>query len=191
MTNKAKVYTRTGDDGTTSLIGGVRVKKNHVRIEAYGTVDELNAQIGVLATYLSDEQDLSEIRRIQNDLFVLGAYLATDQTVGTTRRTFVLEQADVAFLEEIIDRDEARLPPWNGFILPGGNLAAATAHVCRTVCRRAERCILALAETVPLDGVVVEYVNRLSDYFFVLARKLNFLAGVGEILWQKRCSFEK
>lgn len=191
MTNKAKVYTRTGDDGTTSLIGGVRVKKNHVRIEAYGTVDELNAQIGLLATYLSDVQDLSEIRRIQNDLFVLGGYLATDQSVVTIQQTLVLDEDSVEFLEKIIDREEALLPPWKGFILPGGTPAASLAHICRTVCRRTERCMLALAEIAPLDAVAVKYVNRLSDYFYVLARKLNFIAGVDEILWQKRCSFEK
>lgn len=191
MTEKGKVYTRTGDDGTTSLIGGVRVKKNHIRIEAYGTVDELNAQIGVLATYLSDEKDLTVIRRIQNDLFVLGGYLATDQSVMSLSQTLALNEEDVEFLEHIIDREEGVLPPWKGFILPGGTRAAAVAHVCRTVCRRTERCILALAETTEIDRVIIEYVNRLSDYFYVLARKLNFMAGVDEILWQKRCSFEK
>ena len=100
-------------------------------------------------------------------------------------------EEDVEFLEHIIDREEGVLPPWKGFILPGGTRAAAVAHVCRTVCRRTERCILALAETTEIDRVIIEYVNRLSDYFYVLARKLNFMAGVDEILWQKRCSFEK
>lgn len=191
MAAKGKVYTRTGDDGTTSLIGGVRVKKNHVRIEAYGTVDELNAEIGLLATYVTDEQDLLVLRRIQNSLFVLGGYLATDVSVMQVSSALMLDDADVVFVEQSIDEMEALLPPWKGFILPGGTRAAAVCHVCRTVCRRAERCMLGLAEVTALDHCALEYVNRLSDYFYVLARKLNFMAGVDEILWQKRCSYEK
>ena len=189
MAEKGKVYTRTGDDGTTSLIGGVRVKKNHIRIEAYGTVDELNAQIGVLATYLSDEKDLTVIRRIQNDLFVLGGYLATDQSVMSLSRTLALNEEDVEFLEHIIDREEGVLPPWKGFILPGGSYQSAVCHLCRTICRRAERRILDLEEKeiCEIDVNCKRFVNRLSDYLFVLSRKLNHFASVSEIYWDKTC----
>lgn len=186
---KSNVYTRTGDTGTTSLIGGVRVPKCHARLEAYGTVDELNSQLGVLISLLTEENQ-ETIRRqlleVQNDLFTLGAVLAVDAEATPDRANSAVSEEDVQRLERWIDEAEVDLPPWRGFILPGGSTPAAVCHVCRTVCRRAERCIVALYATVQPDALLVAYVNRLSDYLFVSARKLNFLAQVDENTWQKR-----
>ncbi|MDR1004334.1 MAG: cob(I)yrinic acid a,c-diamide adenosyltransferase [Prevotellaceae bacterium] len=176
-----KVYTKTGDRGTTSLVGGARVSKTHVRLEAYGTVDELNAQLGVLVTLLTDEPDRQFVQRIQHKLFSAGAYLATDTSTTTLRASIVPD--DVQQMELEIDRLDALLPPLHAFVLPGGSAAAATAHVCRTVCRRAERRILALAETATISADLLAYVNRLSDYLFVLSRKCNQDTKKDEIFW--------
>ncbi|MCD8319061.1 MAG: cob(I)yrinic acid a,c-diamide adenosyltransferase [Paraprevotella sp.] len=184
--DKSKVYTRTGDRGMTSLNGGLRVSKTDVRVEAYGTVDELNAHIGELITYLEREDDRVRLTRIQGDLFVIGAYLATDETRAKTKMQTVVTEEDVKWMEQAIDEAEDGLPVWRGFILPGGSRGAAVCHVCRTVCRRAERRILSLAETAEVLPEVCAYVNRLSDYLFVLSRKMLFLEGKDEILWQKR-----
>ena len=152
-----RVYTKTGDDGVTSLVGGVKVRKTNARIEAYGTVDELSAHLGMLASWMKDGEDKDLIIRTQRNLFTVCSYLATDKTK----------------------------PPQTAFILPGGSHEAALAHVCRTVCRRAERRIFFLGESTELDPEVTHYINRLSDYLFVLARKLNFVDGVREKIWKK------
>ncbi len=182
---KSNIYTRTGDDGTTSLNGGTRVSKTDVRVEAYGSVDELNAQLGLLATYLETEADRGVLRKVQNDLFAVGAYLATESGRAEERRMQGVSAADVAWLEQAIDEAEDGLPAWRGFVIPGGSRGAAVCHVCRTVCRRAERRILELAKRVKVRSEVCAYVNRLSDYLFVLSRKLLFIAGKDEIIWKK------
>ena len=165
-----KIYTKTGDEGMTSLVGGKRVKKCCARLDSYGSVDELNSFIGLLVTYITDEADIAFLQKIQGELFMVGGSLATDLSVSEARCE--VTQAMISDIESEIDRLSAALPPLRSFVVPGGSRAAALAHVCRTVCRRAERCVFALIE----EGGAVEenvavYLNRLSDYFFVLARK--------------------
>ena len=182
---KSKVYTRTGDSGKTSLVGGTRVAKNEVRLEAYGTIDELNAHVGVLSSYLTKEEDIAFVQRMQHVLFDLGGYLATDVT--TTTPPCGVTEANVQDLEHEIDRIDEIVPPLKAFVLPGGSRGAAIAHVCRTVCRRAERRILTLGEIAPIDELLLAYVNRLSDYLFVLSRKINFDEGKEEFFWNTAC----
>ena len=177
----SKVYTKTGDCGTTSLVGGKRVPKECARLESYGTIDELNAQVGLLLTYVEEPVDRECLIGIQSRLFVIGAQLATE---APNEPSCVVTLDDVSNLEQSIDQASEGLPKWRGFTLPGGCRAAALAHVCRTVCRRAERRILALKATEPVDANLIKYVNRLSDYFYVLALRLNFLQGTEEILWK-------
>lgn len=181
-----KVYTRTGDKGVTSLVGGVRISKSSERIEAYGTVDELNAQLGLLATYLDDE-DVMMIERVQNNLFNIGAYLATDQDKTPLYESARFHLSEVKYLEDEIDKTMLILPAQTSFILPGGCVCAAQAHVCRTVCRRAERRIVSLSETINITPEILQYFNRISDYLYVLARKLNFINNIGEKKWQNVC----
>lgn len=182
-----KIYTKTGDNGQTSLIGGVRVSKCCERLESYGTVDELNSQIGLLVTYCTEEHDALFLTEIQRNLFVVGSYLATDTTKMELRPTSVVTAEMVDNIEKEIDAINEILPPIKLFILPGGCRGASVCHVCRTVCRRAERRILQLAETgAEVDSIVISYVNRLSDYFFVLARKLNLIANHDEIIWERK-----
>lgn len=180
---KSLVYTKTGDKGTTSLVGGSRVPKTHIRLEAYGTVDELNAHLGLLNTYLQDEADSHFISGIQHKLFTIGSHLATDQEKTELKVASILTQEDVAHIEQEIDRLDEELPELRAFILPGGSRGAAVCHVCRTVCRRAERRILALSETCTISSEVLAFVNRLSDYLFVLSRKINFDEQNSEIFW--------
>lgn len=181
----SKIYTRTGDKGTTSLIGGVRVPKTHARLEAYGTVDELNSFLGLLATYLTETNDRELIVWIQGKLFTVGSYLATDQTQTELRIYAQVQPQDIEKIEQNIDEINQLVPPFKAFILPGGTRGASVAHVCRTVCRRTERRILALGESCEIDPLVTSFVNRLSDYLFVLSRKMNFLAHQEEIIWKK------
>ncbi|MDR0895048.1 MAG: cob(I)yrinic acid a,c-diamide adenosyltransferase [Prevotellaceae bacterium] len=176
-----KVYTKTGDHGTTSLVGGTRVPKTHIRLEAYGTIDELNAYLGLLVTQINNSQDSAFVQRIQHKLFSVGAYLATDNAT-TTPRTGIAPE-DVLRIELEIDRIDASLPPLHTFVLPGGSTAAATAHICRTVCRRAERRMLTLAENAQIDAELLAYINRLSDYLFIFSRKLNQDEKKSEIFW--------
>ena len=155
----------------TSLVGGKRVKKCCARLDSYGSVDELNSFIGLLVTYITDEADIAFLQKIQGELFMVGGSLATDLSVSEARCEVSL--AMISDIESEIDRLSVLLPPLRSFVVPGGSRAAALAHVCRTVCRRAERCVFALIE----EGGAVEenvavYLNRLSDYFFVLARKM-------------------
>lgn len=182
-----KVYTRTGDKGLTSLVGGVRINKADVRIEAYGTVDELNAQLGLLAAYMPEGDDKAVVERVQGNLFNVGTHLATDQSRTPLYDSAKLREGEVALLEREIDAIMAMLPERQGFVLPGGTVAASQAHVCRTVCRRAERCVVALAEGAEVGQDIQQYINRLSDYLFVLAKKLNFIAGQCEKTWPNPC----
>lgn len=181
------IYTKTGDKGTTSLVGGARVPKTHIRLEAYGTIDELNSHLGLLQTYLIEDKDKQLVARVQNKLFSVGSYLATDQTQTILHMESRINDKDIELLENAIDEIDNALTPLNSFILPGGSREAATCHVCRTVCRRAERRILALAGECEIDARVTAFVNRLSDYLFILARKLNQLTETDEISWDKSC----
>ena len=180
-----KVYTKTGDKGMTSLVGGVKVKKTNSRIEAYGTVDELSAHLGMLASFMKDGPGKDLIYRTQTNLFTVCSYLATDKSQTPLAPSYTLDVEEVKLLEDEIDRINANIPQPESFILPGGSQEAAIAHVCRTVCRRAERRVFFLAETTQLDSEVLQYLNRLSDYLYVLARKLNFVDGVREKIWKK------
>lgn len=180
-----KVYTRTGDHGETSIVGGIRMKKSSERLEAYGSVDELNAQLGLLAAMLPEGENRSMILRIQNTLFSVCTNLATDQSRTPLYESARLPEGEIALLENEMDKMMSSLPDRQGFILPGGTMAAAQAHVCRTVCRRAERRIVALSEVAQVSPEVQQYVNRLSDYLFVLAKIINFNDNVSEIIWEK------
>ena len=177
-----KVYTKTGDTGTTSLVGGKRVPKDCARLESYGTIDELNAQVGLLLTYVSEPVDRETLIGIQNNLFVIGAQLATE---APQVPSVIITSVDVTKLEQSIDAASEGLPKWRGFTLPGGCRPAALAHVCRTICRRAERRILTLNSSEEVAPELLAYINRLSDYFYILALRLNFLQGTEEILWHK------
>lgn len=180
---KSKIYTRTGDEGYTSLAGGKRVPKTNERIEAYGTVDELNAFIACLLDTVDDREDREFLLRIQNNLFTLGAYLATENTAGSCP----IAQEEIDALEKEMDQTDELVPPLKAFVLPGGCPSNSGAHVCRTVCRRAERSIYRIAGQERIDPVVLKYVNRLSDYFFLFARKQNFIHNISEITWDKPC----
>jgi len=183
-----KVYTRHGDSGTTSLVGGVRISKSDVRLEAYGTVDELSAQLGLLLSLMGDcDGERALVLQVQNTLFNVGTYLATDQSRTELYPSARLPEGAVSLLEQHIDKLMGELPEFQGFVLPGGTQAAAQAHVCRTVCRRAERCIVSLSSFSEVSLEVQSYMNRLSDYLFALAKKINFNAGHSEILWQNAC----
>ena len=182
-----RVYTKTGDKGETSIVGGIRVKKSCERLEAYGTVDELSSQLGLLASLLPDGADKDLIIRIQTNLFNVCTNLATDQSQTPLYDSAKMVDGEIELLEQEVDRIMKILPERQGFILPGGCQAAAQAHVCRTVCRRAERRIVALSEVAQISPETLQYVNRLSDYLFVLAKKINFNAGVSEIVWQNVC----
>lgn len=184
---KSKVYTLTGDKGTTSLVGGQRVDKDNMRVEAYGTVDELNSHIGVLASTLRGNGDDVTNRllfKIQNRLFNLGAYLATE-TSDDTSPVYGLSDDDVLAIEARIDEMDSRLQPMKSFILPGGCLAAAQSDVCRTVARRAERRVITLARNTAVNPLAKRYLNRLSDFFFILSRFLNQENHFDEIFWDK------
>ena len=178
-----KIYTRTGDDGTTSLVGGRRVSKTDIRLEAYGTVDELNAQLGLLAVHVFDAQDSASLRWLQNRLFSIGGALATDTDTTSLHDSCRISSDEIARIEQMIDTAGAGLPQQKAFILPGGCEGAAVCHVARTVCRRAERCILRLGKEHPVDANLLIFINRLSDYLFVMSRRLNFLSGNEEIYW--------
>lgn len=179
-----RIYTKTGDKGETSLVGGQRVSKGSVRLESYGTVDELNSHVGVLITYCTD--DVKFLHDVQIKLLMLAGNLATDPTFHEIREGNVIFPEMVEALEKEIDRLKSLVPPFKMFVVPGGSRAAAYAHVCRTVCRRAERCIVRLMESgAEVDENVLAYVNRLSDYFFVLARKLNVDNDVEERIWRR------
>lgn len=177
-----KIYTKTGDQGETGLFGGPRVRKDDPRIEAFGDVDELNAVLGVVRCEPLDERLDGLLMAIQNELFDLGAQLASPEPAraGVPHIT----EAHIARLEQAIDEYDANLPPLRAFILPGGARAAALLHSARAVCRRAERRVVYLAQQAEIAGEVVIYLNRVSDLLFVLARAANHMAGRGDVLWQ-------
>lgn len=181
-----KVYTKSGDGGKTSLVGGERIAKNHCRLDAYGTVDELNSHIGLLSAMTNNEY-CEVLERIQSCLFNVGTHLATDQSTTPLYASANLPEGETGRLECMIDDMMGSMPIQEGFILPGGTVAAAQAHVCRTVCRRAERCILTLAEQAEVSPSIIQYINRLSDFFFVFAKKINFIAGGSEKKWCNYC----
>lgn len=181
---KSILYTGTGDQGTTSLVGGKRVDKDCIRIEAYGTIDELNAQIGILATAPTLQPEaVPQLIHIQNKLFNIGAYLANESATTPDGLT----EADVADLERAIDEMDAELPPLTSFVLPGGSRRAALCHMCRTIARRAERRIITLSHEAHIAPIVIKYINRLSDFFFVFARFNNVNNQFDEIFWDKNC----
>ena len=175
-----KIYTKTGDSGETGLFGGGRVPKDHLRVRAYGEVDELNATLGFAATLEPAAFESSLLQAIQRDLFTMGAELATPDSSKLRER---LEAAHVGALEKVIDRHEARLTPLKNFILPGGAPKAAALHVARTVCRRAERAVVGLKHEQPINDSIIHYLNRLSDLLFVLARAVNAQTGHADITW--------
>ena len=182
-----KIYTKTGDKGKTSLIGGTKVPKNHLRIEAYGTVDELNSFIGLLndSVHLDGVNEL--LKEIQDRLFTIGSTLATDPEKKVSMKIPALEERDIVLLEKKIDEMNDELPPMKSFILPGGHPTVSITHICRSVCRRTERCCVSLSETSKaMDPLVIKYLNRLSDYFFVLARWLSHELKAEEIIWKPR-----
>ncbi len=179
------IYTRTGDDGDTALFGGGRVPKSDKRVEAYGDVDELNSFVGLALTSLADTEVRRGLLLIQNDLFALGANLATPEGDGSRSQpqTPDVPITRVETMEQWIDQATEELPELRQFVLPGGTEAAALLHVCRSVCRRAERAVVALGQAETLDDGIVPYLNRLSDLLFVWARLENFRAGQADVPW--------
>lgn len=180
-----KIYTRTGDSGETGLLGGGRVRKHDSRVEAYGTVDELNSLLGLVRTYPLPDLAAQWLEDVQNTLFHLGADLATPQD-STASWVVRIKAEAVTALEHHIDQMDGELMPLQNFILPGGVPAAATLHVARTVCRRAERIAVALGDDQPVNPVTLVYLNRLSDFLFTLARWVNLKAGSAETQWSVR-----
>jgi cob(I)alamin adenosyltransferase len=183
----SKIYTKTGDGGKTSLIGGTRVPKSHIRINAYGTVDELNSFIGLLGDQLSDIHYRELLREIQDRLFTIGSSLACDPKKEISMQIPDLHESDIHLLEKEIDSMNGELPEMKSFILPGGNNKVSIAHICRTICRRTERIIVELDASEPLEQpLIVKYLNRLSDFLFVLARYIGMKEGAEEVKWRPR-----
>jgi cob(I)alamin adenosyltransferase len=178
-----KIYTKTGDKGETSLIGGTRVPKHHIRIEAYGTIDELNSHIGLVRDQLKDKKTINLLVQIQNALFTIGSHLASDPQKSKMKLPEIKEE-EITVLEKEIDLLNELLPPLKNFILPGGHVAVSVCHVARCVCRRAERCVTHLSETETIHHLITQYLNRLSDYLFMLARKISFDNNVQEFPWR-------
>jgi cob(I)alamin adenosyltransferase len=185
---KSKIYTRSGDAGTTALFGGGRVPKDHPRVTAYGAVDELNSAIGVAITFLDDERLSAELTSIQNELFNIGAELASEsggEKSAAFGHMFTNPDVKIAAMESLTDELDGNLQPLTTFILPSGSKAGALLHLCRTVCRRAEREAVTLSHGEPVNPDVTRYLNRLSDLLFVLARYVNHAAGTPETPWRK------
>lgn len=178
-----KIYTKTGDKGMTSLIGGTRVPKNSIRLESYGTVDELNSYLGMIRSYPVEPCIVDELVEIQSCLFEVGGHLASDPQTVQVKIPLEIRESDIQKLEKAIDRMDAELSPLKYFVLPGGSQAVSFCHIARTVCRRAERRILDLAEEAKVDELVVKYINRLSDYLFMLSRKLAHDQQIEEKKW--------
>ena len=185
-----KIYTKTGDDGTTGLFGGARVQKTALRVEAYGTVDELNATLGMARATALDPFCEGVLAQVQVDLFTLGAELACVPGKEAKLSMRLLDAADAARLERAIDDAEQELPPLTSFVLPGGSAQAAALHLARTVTRRAERAVLAIDDATPRSDLVI-YLNRLSDLLFTLARHANLKVGVADVPWAPRVTANK
>ena len=182
-----KIYTKTGDKGTTSLIGGTKVSKAHIRIETYGTVDELNSWIGFVNDQFSHKHSGKILKEIQDRLFTIGSSLACDPEKETKMKIPDLHEADIELLEKEIDKMNEKMPPMKSFILPGGHVAVSSAHVARCVCRRCERlCVTLQDQNMFVDLLVIKYLNRLSDYLFVLARFIGHRLKAKEISWKPR-----
>jgi len=180
-----KIYTKTGDDGSTGLFNGQRVAKHSIRVESYGTVDELNSIIGLSRAFCKNNEISVPLLKISNLLFNLGSDLATPYNPPPKFEVQRLKAESITYLENLIDEYTNNLPPLKNFILPGGSVAAAYLHNARTVCRRAERLIVNLSQTEDIGSIVVIFINRLSDYLFTAARYENYLSGVNDILWEK------
>ncbi len=179
-----KIYTKTGDKGMTSLIGGTKVSKGHLRIEAYGTIDELNSYIGIVQSSLKkDDLFYHFLASVQNNLFVMGSQLAADPD-NHKMKLPELKDEEVKALEDAIDTIDKTLEPLKAFILPSGNIEIAQCHVARCICRRAERIVVRLAEVSKVDELLIRYLNRLSDFLFTLSRKVGKDFGVEEVIWQ-------
>ncbi len=182
-----KIYTKTGDTGGTSLIGGVRVVKNHIRIESYGTVDELNSYLGMVNDLCANEEINVWLKEIQDRLFTIGSMLATAPEKETKMKLPDLLDTDISWMENLIDTMSVKLPEMRSFILPGGNIASSTCHVARCVCRRAERICVAMQEEGEfIQAIVIKYLNRLSDFLFTLCRYINYINNTKEVLWTAR-----
>ena len=182
-----KIYTKTGDLGKTSLIGGTKVPKSHIRIETYGTVDELNSYIGLVSDHITDNHTKIILQEIQDRLFTIGSSLACDPDKEPLMKIPDLKEEDINLLEREMDKMNDVLPPMKFFVLPGGHVAVSTTHVARCVCRRAERlCVNMQEHELFVEPLVIKYLNRLSDYLFVLARYVGHLLGVEEIAWRPR-----
>ncbi|MFA8299532.1 MAG: cob(I)yrinic acid a,c-diamide adenosyltransferase [Hyphomicrobiales bacterium] len=183
MSSEWKVYTRTGDKGTTALIGGTRVPKYHERIEAYGTIDELNSYIGLIRDSVSNLELKDVLIEIQDRLFSVESLLASDSEAGAGKKLPPVYDDDVALLEKYIDKMNEQLPELKSFVLPGGSPLGSHCHIARCICRRAERIVIHVATKYEVDPICSKYLNRLSDYLFVLARKLTIDEGGKEIPW--------
>jgi cob(I)alamin adenosyltransferase len=184
-----KIYTKTGDLGKTSLIGGTKVPKSHVRIESYGTVDELNSYIGLVNDLFKHEESNIILKEIQDRLFTIGSSLACDPDKEPLMKIPDLKESDVQLLETEMDKMSAVLPAMKSFILPGGNVAVSNFHIARCVCRRAERiCVAMQEEEIFIDPLVIIYLNRLSDYLFMMARFAAHVLNVEEVAWKPRIS---
>ncbi|MCK8493513.1 MULTISPECIES: cob(I)yrinic acid a,c-diamide adenosyltransferase [Spirosoma] len=181
-----KIYTRAGDTGQTALIGGRRVSKADLRIDAYGTVDELNAWIGLVRDQPINSQRKEFLKEIQDRLFTIGAELATDPEKAPKRPVPSIVANDVFLLEQAMDTMDIDLPELRSFVLPGGHESVSFCHLARTVCRRAERMVIRLNEEFLIDNLVIQYLNRLSDYLFVLCRKMSYELDVEEVSWKPR-----
>ena len=178
-----RVYTKTGDDGTSGLIGGTRVEKYDLRLESYGTVDELNSWLGLIRSQPIDQNTREILLSVQNNLFVIGARLATDLSKADLAYSLPLDPDDITILEKEMDRILDQLPPMEHFVLPGGGNTISYCHLARTVCRRAERRVCELAKKVNIPPELIKYLNRLSDYLFVLSRKIAVDEQVDEVQW--------
>lgn len=181
-----KIYTKTGDTGKTSLVGGTRISKGDLKIESYGTVDELNSWVGVLRDLPVNELRKDIFKEIQDRLFTIGADLASESAIVKQKKVPDLFDSDVELLEKAMDEMNEEIPPLRAFVLPGGDIAVSYAHVARTVCRRAERNIIRLAEVEEVNELVIRYLNRLSDYLFVVSRKITQELGTEEVAWKPR-----
>ena len=183
----SKIYTKNGEKGKNSLIGGTKVPKSHLRIESYGTVDELNSYIGLSNDLITDNQSNISLKEIQDRLFTIGSSLACDPEKEPLMKIPDLKEQDVVFLEKEIDRMNEILPVMKSFILPGGHVAISTLHVTRCICRRAERlCVALQQQDIFVEPLVIKYLNRLSDYLFVLSRYIGHLLQVNEVQWKPR-----
>jgi cob(I)alamin adenosyltransferase len=182
-----KIYTKTGDKGTTSLSGGTKVPKSHLRIEAYGTVDELNSYIGLCKDLLTDKQSKTILQEIQDRLFTIGSSLACDPEKEPKMKIPDLKEDDITLLEKQIDGMSETIPPMKSFILPGGHPSVSHLHIARCICRRAERCCVRLEfEKEEIESIIIKYLNRLSDHLFVLARYTSHQLKAEEIPWKPR-----